>query len=312
MLQTRRRHARSMLPALTLVAICLATLACSLQRLAGPVSATPHFTATPPAEQNSTPTHTPPSASPSPQAPPIAGKIVFTCQLFSEALQDQICLMAPDGSGWRRLTSRDGADHFYPSLAPDGGSVLFSSNMKGGYDIYEMHIASGAVTRLTSLGEAYAPAVAPDNSAIVFTHIVEGVPSIWRMNRDGSSPQLLIPSGWDATWSPDSSRILHASDRGGSIQLWIGQSEGGGLNQVTDLPDLRGRSDWSADGQWMATYSGVSWEREILRFDVEGNNAEQLTNGGNNLAPSFSPDGEWVAYNRMRTDTWMKTAARST
>jgi TolB protein len=224
------------------------------------------------------------------------GKIVFTCQIFGEGLQDQICVMAPDGGDWRRLTSDDEADHFYPSLSPDGRTALFSSNMEGDYDIFELSIHGGTARRLTSLGEAYAPDVSPDNLHIVFTHVMDGSPWLWRMDRDGTSPAPLVSDAWDAAWSPDSQRILHASDRGGSTQLWTISRDGSDLRQITELANLRGRNDWSPDGQWMASYAGEPWEREIVIFDALGGSIKQLTEGGNNLAPSFSPDGNWITF----------------
>jgi TolB protein len=45
---------------------------------------------------------------------------------------------------------------------------------------------------------------------------------------------------------------------------------------------------------------GPTWEREIILFDVDGLNVRQITDGGNNLAPSFSPDGQWLAFTSYR------------
>jgi Tol biopolymer transport system component len=58
---------------------------------------------------------------------------------------------------------------------------------------------------------------------------------------------------------------------------------------------LRGRSDWSSQ-DLLATYAGTSWEREIITFSPLGQDRTQVTAGGNNLAPSFSPDGEWITF----------------
>ena len=46
----------------------------------------------------------------------------------------------------------------------------------------------------------------------------------------------------------------------------------------------------------IATYSGQSWQREIILTDLNNSTSHQITNGGNNLAPSFSPDGNWIAF----------------
>jgi TolB protein len=89
---------------------------------------------------------------------------------------------------------------------------------------------------------------------------------------------------------------LHASEREGTIQLWRIRPDGSQLERITQLDGLRGRSDWSADGAWLATYAGGPWSREILILDPSGSNLRQVTDGGNNLAPSFSPDSRWIVY----------------
>ena len=58
----------------------------------------------------------------------------------------------------------------------------------------------------------------------------------------------------------------------------------------------RGRSDWSPDGKMIAGYSGESWLREIYILNVDGSNLHQISSGGNVQAPSFSPDGQWIAF----------------
>lgn len=249
-----------------------------------------------PATATAVPTASP---SPTPLRPPASGKIVYVCQPSGDMRFDQLCLINPDGSGQRQLTRDPEADQFYPSLSPDGQSVVFSANLDGPDEIYEMALA-GSSRRLTHQGKAYAPAISPDGERIAYTHFAGDVPSVWLMDRDGGHAAQLIRHGWDPTWSPDGHWILHASDRSGSIQLWRVQADGSGLEVLTSIDGLRGRSDWSPDGEWIASYAGQPWQREIYRIRLNDGLTEQLTDGGNNLAPSFSPDGEWIAFTSYR------------
>jgi TolB protein len=250
--------------------------------------------------------------SPSPQpviftspTPPLGtgpyGKIVYVCQVFKTSANDQLCLMNADGSNQRRLTTDNRSKHFYPSLAPDGQSIIFSSNLsgQGQYDLYEINLA-GSITRLTSdLGILTAPEISPDASQIAFTR-GDGVNStaVWLMNRDGSNPRQIYPNGWDPTFSPDGTKIMFATAVAGyGIQLSTVNLDGSGFERISNLPDLRGRNDWSNDGRWLVTYSGKPWRRELFMMNPDGSSPFQVSPaGGNSQGPSFSPDGGWIAF----------------
>lgn len=272
-------------------ALAAAALACNAPIAAEP-TVEPTATISPIPTSTLAPAETPiPTAT---EAPP-TGKIAFTCQIYGEVGRNQICSMNPDGSDFQRLTTRDNDDHFYPSIGPEGISVLFSSNMHGDYEIYEMPL-DGEPIQLTAVGDAYAPAVSPDGTLIAFTRNDGVNASIWVMNRDGSNAHQVEAQAWDPAWSPDGTQLLHASDRWGEIQLHVVNVNGSGNRPVLQIEGLRGRNDWSLTGELLATYAGESWNREIVIFNLAGDRQVQLTNGGNNLAPSFSPDGRWIAF----------------
>ncbi len=229
------------------------------------------------------------------------GQIVYVCQVFKLSARDQICIMNGDGSNQRRLTTTDSAKHYYPSLAPDGLSVIYAANLAGAgqYDIYEQKIDSTEAVRLTNnLGILNGPEISPDGQWIAFMR-GDGVSSneIWVMNRDGSSPHKVYAPGWDPTWSPDGSKILFASLVSNSIQLMVVNADGSNPQIITKMPNLRGRSDWSNDGLYLVTYSGTPWNRELFIMNADGSDPKQITPvGGNSQGPSFSPDGEWVVF----------------
>ena len=229
------------------------------------------------------------------------GHIVFTGQIYKYQSSEQICIMNADGSGFKRLTTEDNVRHFYPSLSPDGQSVVYSQYREDNvYEIYELTLPDGQATRLTDrLGVLTGPEISPDGKSIVFMRwtVASDQYQVWLMDWDGSHPRRVFDgSGWDPTWSPDGTQILFASDRSGSNQLWIGNLDGGGLHQVSHLPALRGRSDWSLQNL-IVTYSGDAWKRELYVMNTDGSNQQQVSPpGGNSQGPSFSPDGQWIAF----------------
>jgi TolB protein len=215
---------------------------------------------------------------------------------------NQICIMNADGSGFRRLTTDNSRQHFYPSLAPDGQSVLYAAfYATNNYEIYELDLDDGSLDRLTSTASIEnAPEVSPNGEQVALMRVAPntGQYQIMLMDRDGGNMDN-IPgiTGWDPTWSPDGKQILFASDRSGSAQLYTVRLDGRNLKGITNLPAIRGRSDWSPDGQLIVTYSGPSWNRELYIMNADGSNVRQLSlSGGNSQGPSFSPDGKWVAF----------------
>lgn len=243
-----------------------------------------------------------PSATPLDQP---SGKIVYTCQISGRSDLNQICIMQADGTGSRVLTTVPNADHLYPSLSPTGDAVVFTSNMGAGYDIYELREdGSAGPIRLTGFGDAYAPAISPDGQTIVFTRSDGVWRQLWMMSRSGADPVPISDpawgGAWDASWSPDGRSLLLASDHPGSTQLFTIELENGEFQQVSQLANLRGRNDWSPDGRYAATYQGLTWAREIVEIDLASGEVEQLTRGGNNLAPSYSPDGKWLTFTSYR------------
>jgi len=229
------------------------------------------------------------------------GKIAYACMLNKERQLNQICLINADGSGPTQLTNNPRANHYYPSLAPDGQSVVFSSNQTGQFEIFEVDL-SGRQTQLTfGLGEAVAPEISPDGTRLVFTLIdPDKRNAVWVMGRDGSSPhQVYGPpeaDAWDPVWSPDGQKILFASRVNETVQLFYTNLDGSGLQQVTNMPNLRGRNDWSINDE-IVTYSGTPWTRELYLMRVDGSDLHQITpTGGNSQGPSFSPDGQWVTF----------------
>lgn len=267
-----------------------------VQTLAGPTNGVPTISTTPtrvfPTDTVIPPTPLTPSEDP-------IGKIVYTCQIDRNENRNQICIVNADGSDQRRLTTDDYANHYYASLSPDGKNVVFSSNQTGSHEIYEMDL-SGRQTRLTSMGELYAPEISPDGKYIVFTKAEGTFSSIWIMNRDGDNPHFVFSSnGLDAvdpTWSPDGKRILFALGMGDNKKLHTIDINGSSLQVVSDEFTTRGRSDWSPDGNKAASYTGGTWKRKLFLMNIDGSGLLELFSTGNVQAPSYSPDGGWIAF----------------
>jgi len=235
------------------------------------------------------------------------GKIVYTCQVDRQIKHDQICLINADGSMQKQLTNDLRYQHYYASLSPDGNSIVFSSSRSGGIEIFEMGVDGKNMKQLTSgIGECFAPEISPDGRLVVFLRNQNGKNYISLMKRDGTFLGDINDhyDCKDPTWSPDGSQILFASSQSGSPQFYTMNSDGSNVRKITEMAGFRGRSDWGPD--WiMASYAGNTNEhnREIYLFD-DSTTPVSITSGGDNLAPSFSPDGNWITFMSYRNHFW--------
>ncbi len=260
-----------------------------------PVATEEDATATP--EASPTPTATPPPRLENP--PP--GKIVYVCY---DGRFDQICLMDAGGSNRRQLTDIE-ATNFYPSFSPDGNQIVFSSNRDGNFEIYMMDIRGENIVQLTdNLGNAFAPAISPKGNRIAFTLATGSSQNIWIMRLDGSNVRNLTESNSDIdpSWSPGANYLAFASSRDGNTALYYMEAaDGGKVERVTRRGFVTGgRNDWSPDGSRLVFYAGETGDHDLYTIRIDGTDLEQLTDGGDNLGPSFSPDGEWVTFTSFR------------
>jgi Tol biopolymer transport system component len=229
------------------------------------------------------------------------GKIVYTC---FDGHFDQICLMNADGSKNRQLTFNR-ATSFYPSLSPLGDQIIYSSKKDGNFEVYVMDTNGTNLSQISNdIGNLYAPEISPKQNRIIFTNEGGGIQTVWVMKIDGSNARPLVESSGtdiDPTWSPDASQIAFTSRRDGINQLYIANSDGSKPTSITPKwLSVGGRSSWSPDGSRLVFYAGERSAHQIYQIDHQDGDLIQLTQTGDNLGPSYSPDGKWVTFTSFR------------
>lgn len=134
---------------------------------------------------------------------------------------------------------------------------------------------------------------------------------IWIMNADGSGEPRFVSDGRLAAWSPGGKQMaIHDVARDPKTGAWVNsiwildlesseervvfsRSAGGGASGF--------KLAWSPDGTRLAFAFGpeglgTGLDRDVWVLDLRSGHLTQLTHGGLNDSPTWSPDGRLIAY----------------
>ena len=140
----------------------------------------------------------------------------------------QLYLINADGSGVQRLMSSAGIDT-EANFAPDGRSILFTSDRGGSPQIYRLTLGSGAVERMTYDGSYnVSPRSLPDGKGFVFVRRDGGRFNIAMQDFATRQVQVLTQGSLDESPSvaPNGKLIIYASEQGGRGILAAVSSDG--------------------------------------------------------------------------------------
>jgi Tol biopolymer transport system component len=194
-----------------------------------------------------------------------------------------------------------------PTVSPDGESIVMDLHGV----LFRLPRDGDQAEPLTDVTlEPARPDYAPDGSRIAFQGYADGDYDIWTMAPDGSDLRQLTDDFWDdrePKWSPDGTRIAFSSDRGEEYDIWALDVDSGELQQWTDTAGEKYEPTWSPDGSEIAYVSEPVEDNSdtpvetIEAVDQNGQTRTLVTAEPEQTlrSPSWSPDGEEVAYARQ-------------
>lgn len=189
-------------------------------------------------------------------------------------------------------------------------------------DLFQLHSLHSAA--LSPDGEQVAYSVATYDAADDADY-----EQLWLLARAGGAPRQLTfgkQRNHSPQWSPDGKTLAFVSTRSGKAQIHLLPVDGGEARQLTDFKQgIGGGPVWAPDGQQLAFSAGPQPDqphdptlpyrvtRHVYRFDAigyldpavqdiyviaaAGGEARRLTSDGyNNTAPQWSPDGSRLLY----------------
>jgi Tol biopolymer transport system component len=118
-------------------------------------------------------------------------------------------------------------------------------------------------------------------------------------------PPLVIRDGAPA-WSPDGRQIAFYSEVDGrKADLFVMDSSGANLRQLTQTPEAEGYPAWSPDGSQIAFESHTpDGNFDVYVMKADGSNVRRLTQDPKrDVGPAWSPDGARIAFMSDRGGT---------
>jgi len=264
------------------------------------------------------------------------GRIAFG--QFTGPNVGDIFTMNPDGSDVRQLTffGASGGSAGLGDWSPDGSGLVFAQQAapSAPNQLWIMNANGSDQHQLLNdpSHNDYGPSFSPDGTQIVFTRCIIGSfqCAIDRVKADGSKLTQILPVNsnpdildFNPAYSQDGSMIaFHSLFRNGLLEaIYLTNADGSGIHSLTPPRLGADEADWSPDGTTIAFSSNDAncgfgscfvLSAEIWLVSADGRETRRLTFNNNqwhglntvphDLAPSWSPQGDAIVFQRDSPD----------
>ena len=235
------------------------------------------------------------------------GKTIAFVRLISHAV-GYLYTVDVTGNHLNRLT-REVKDLRGLDWTPNGSHLVLAAKEGGVYQLRMISVQSGESRPLpAATASAADPSVSPNGKFIVFVENHENW-NIWRLPLKGDAigtPQRFIAStgqNHSPSFSPDGRTIAFVSDRSGSPEIWLCDSDGQHLRQLTHFggPWL-GTIRWSPDSSSIVFDARPNGHAAIFRMAVDQGKPELVEDQPpfEVRRPSWSRDGRYIYFDTTR------------
>lgn len=217
----------------------------------------------------------------------------------------RLAIMDSDGANHRFITNGQ-STALTPRYSPDYSRIAYLSYQDGNPRIYVYDIDSGRQTLVTqSSNPTFAPRWSPDGRYILYSMAVAGNTDIYRVPASGGTPQRLTTSPSievGGSYSPDGSRIVFESDQSGTQQCYIMDADGSNQRRISFFGGRCATPEWSPRGDQIA-FTHIVGDFHIAVMDTSGRNMRTLTNGWQDEAPTWAPNGRIIQFFRSERNS---------
>jgi Tol biopolymer transport system component len=152
-------------------------------------------------------------------------------------------------------------------------------------------------------GSARWASVSPNGQMVAFDARLSGDYRIYFLGTSDNQQFRFEILGEQASWSPDSQKVVYRSGRDGRTGIWISNRDDSGHTLISD-----NGSDsfpaWSPDGQTIAFAREADGNVDIYTMNVDGSNVQRLTIApGPDSLPTYTPRGD-IIFRSTRSGSW--------
>jgi len=155
-----------------------------------------------------------------------------------------------------------------------------------------------AITHLGTV--SLSPRISPDNSRLAFSSLDKSGFQI-RMFSLVLNRMVNFPAAGGTNlspaWDPNGKEIAYSSSRSGDPEIWISSPDGAAPRRVTSFsgPDVSPVFN-PRTGAQIAWISGRTNLPQLYIMDTDGSAVQRMTDGGYATSPSWSPNGQFLAF----------------
>jgi TolB protein len=179
--------------------------------------------------------------------------------------------------------------------------IYYIAARGGSKEVWQMDYDGQGAHALTHLGTiSLSPRASPDNDRVAFASLGKQGWSIRMysllLGRMVSFPSV-VGNTLSPAWSSDGAKLAFSASRSGDPEIYTSDASGGNVKQVTTFrgPDVSPTWNPKTNSQ-IAWCSGRTGLPQIYIMDSDGTNVQRMTDGGYATSPSWSPNGQFLAF----------------